>query len=338
MSEVKEDQEQVTERAPEVTQSAGAVSTEVKQTAMASAAPADTTGGFLSVIQSVVENPNMNPDVIHRLIDAQERVMGKNAEISFNQAMSRLQPQLPRIEKRGKIDFVSKKDNTRQTTPYAKYEDIDAAIRPLLAGEGFSLSFNTEFGDHGVTAYGTLAHREGHHRTASIRLPLDTSGSKNNIQAMGSTISYAKRYLVGMLLNIVTVDEDDDGVMGGLDPIDDTQRAEIEALIKRTDTETAKFCEAMGFDDIETMHKRDYKKAVNALKAKEAQLKKQPNNAPRSPGAAQGGDRQHVQEPVGPPPCATCGGKGTASWKEVDADTGEVSEGVGPCPDCKDRI
>ncbi len=42
-------------------------------------------------------------------------------------------------------------------------------------------------------------------------LPLDTSGSKNNIQGMGSSLTYGKRYLVTAMLNIVTEGEDKDG-------------------------------------------------------------------------------------------------------------------------------
>jgi len=40
---------------------------------------------------------------------------------------------------------------------------------------------------------------------------VDTSGSKNGVQAVASSVSYGKRYTAGLLLNITTTGEDDDG-------------------------------------------------------------------------------------------------------------------------------
>ena len=43
-------------------------------------------------------------------------------------------------------------------------------------------------------------------------LPLDTSGSKNGVQAVGSTVSYGKRYAICALLNISTGDDTDGNI------------------------------------------------------------------------------------------------------------------------------
>ncbi|WP_122221652.1 phosphoadenosine phosphosulfate reductase family protein [Pseudomonas syringae group genomosp. 3] len=45
----------------------------------------------------------------------------------------------------------------------------------------------------------------------SIVLPVDATGSKNGVQAVASSVSYGKRYTAGLLLNITTTGEDDDG-------------------------------------------------------------------------------------------------------------------------------
>lgn len=341
--QIVQDAEEIIEQQPEPARSE--VSTEVKSSAPVAVAASNTVNGFLQVIQSVVENPNMNPEVIHRLIDAQERVLNKNAEMAFHAAMARLQPRLPRIEKKGKIDFTSKKTGEQQVTPYARYEDIDQAIRPLLSEEGFSLSFNTEWGNDGVMASGTLAHREGHHQQASIRLPLDTSGSKNNIQAMGSTISYARRYLTKMLLNIVEVGEDDDGATS--EPLLEEQLQEINELLERTGTEATKFCDALGLPELEKIQQKDFTRALNALKSKEA-LQKKKKAETESGTNDQPGGRVSEDQPRGqtarssngsdvagrdgvtaapPGSCSACGGKGVI----------EDAEGKGPCAACNGR-
>ena len=161
---------------------------------------------ILSVIARAAADPSVDVTKMQALLDMQLRIMERTAEAQFNAAMSRLQPKLPRIVREGKASYGQGKGGYA----YARYEDIDHQIRPLLNAEGFALSFDSVWGEKLCTIIGKLSHAGGHSTAASIPLPLDTSGGKNGIQGMGSTLSYGKRYCVGMLLNIVTVGEDDD--------------------------------------------------------------------------------------------------------------------------------
>jgi len=214
---------------------------------------------LVSIISIMAQNPaTMNPDVVNKMLDAQERIMAKQGEIEFNQAMARLQPKLPAIFKASKA----------HTSAYAKYEDIDKIIRPLYSAEGFSLSFNSKHNGQTVTYYGTISHSAGHSKTAEMVLPADTSGSKNAIQAIGSTVSYARRYLVSMLLNIVFTDEDDDGHAGGAVYVDAAELAEIRSWIERTGSDEKKFCGFMKVERLDDILSKDYNRAITALKAK----------------------------------------------------------------------
>jgi hypothetical protein len=179
---------------------------------------------LLDIIAAVATNPNVDIDRIRELVALKERTEAREAEKAFNAAMARLQPRLPVIEKRGRVAFKETKYS------FARYEDIDDAIRPLLCAEGFSLSFDSTLNDKGQVVYtGTLAHAAGHSKHAGMILPADTSGAKNGIQAIGSTVSYAKRYLVGMLLNIITREVDDDG--NTAEPITNAQALDIRTML-----------------------------------------------------------------------------------------------------------
>ena len=233
--------------------------------------------GFLAIIERAAMNPDIDVEKLERMMAMQERIMAKNAEMSFNQAMSRLAQKMPRIVKGGTVGYKEDKNNKSSATVeafrFARYEDIDAVVRPLLVEEGFSLSFNTEQRDGGgCIMHGTLSHVDGHSRTASIPLALDTSGGKNNIQAMGSTTSYGRRYTMCMLLNIVTVGEDDDG-KGDDDLLDNEKAVEIDLLIAEVKADKAKFLKFMGVDDVRHVKAADYQKAINALKAKQKTAK-----------------------------------------------------------------
>lgn len=161
------------------------------------------TGNFLAVIEKAAMNPDIDVDKMSKLLDMQERIMNKNAEIAFNRAMADLQPKMPYIPKKAKI--MNKNGGVQSF--YAKYEEIDRLVRPLYTASGFSVDYNSG----GNKYFCTVSHVEGHKKTFEMELPADKTGSKNDIQAMSSTVSYAKRILLCMAFNIVTMDEDDDG-------------------------------------------------------------------------------------------------------------------------------
>lgn len=218
-------------------------------------------GSFIAAIERAALNPEIDPQKMQQLLDVQERILNKQAESAFTQALAALQAELPVITRTGEIKVRGQVQST-----YAKYEDIDKALRPLLVKHGFSLSFNAEYGEQQVTIKGKLAHTDGHFQTAEICLPFDTSGNKNNVQSVGSTLSYGKRYVVGMLINLVTQGEDDDGQMA--DTIDEEEIANLQALIDEVGANKQKFLDYFKVSCLENIPAKDYQKAVKMLEAK----------------------------------------------------------------------
>lgn len=162
----------------------------------------------VSMFERLCRDPSVDVEKLQRLMDMQERVIKRNAEASFNAALAQLQADLPMIEERGGIKDRSGNVQSR----YALWEDVNKAILPCLRTHGFSLTFRQEQKDGGICVTGVLSHKEGHSERTSITLPTDTSGSKNAVQAVGSSVSYGKRYTAGMLLNLTSgdIEQDDD--------------------------------------------------------------------------------------------------------------------------------
>lgn len=236
--------------------------------------PQQQTVDFLRVISDAARDPNVNVEKMHGLLDVQERMMNKQAEIEFNAAFAEMQSEIPRITKDGSIKISGKVQST-----YATYDQIDASIRPLLVKYGFGLRFNSEIVPDGksVIITGTLSHRSGHSITDRIPLGFETSGSKNNVQAVGSTISYGKRYLVSMLLNLVFEGEDDDGQKAGYKPITAQQAQILKDLIRETGTDTKKLLATMvsGANSIDEIADRDFERVRNSLVAKKNKVTEQ---------------------------------------------------------------
>lgn len=201
-------------------------------------AVADYSGGLLDVIARAARDPSVDIDKMERLIAMQERVQDRQAVVAFNSALADLQPGLPVIGERGGI----KDRNGNIQSTYALWEDVNEAIRPLLAEHGFALRFKVERKEDQISVTGILSHREGHSEETTLTLPTDGSGSKNAVQAVGSSTSYGKRYTAFALLNITSTGEDDDGRKGGEEhSISVKQYDDLQKLIISTQSDTGKF-------------------------------------------------------------------------------------------------
>lgn len=236
-------------------------------TVMADTAPAvSQAAAIISVIERAATNPNVDIDKMERLLEMQERIMQRDARAAFASALAEMSPNLPAIVERGGI----KDRNGNVQSTYALWEDINDAIKPVLAKHGFALSFRTGRDEGQISVTGVLSHREGHSEETTITLPHDSSGSKNAVQAVGSSTSYGKRYTAGLLLNLTSRGEDDDGNAGGSGPvITDDQADTIRKLIDTTGTKINAFLEYIDAPSVADIPAAKFQAAMKALLAKQ---------------------------------------------------------------------
>lgn len=232
---------------------------------------ADQTGSILRIIADAAQNPSVDVTKMQALLDMQERILAKQAEASFNHALARLTSTMPRVKKNGRVDLGKGAGGY----DFAKWEDMDTVIRPLMRQEGFTLSFDMEHREGGgAVVVGTLLHQDGHSRSARIPLPADGGAGRNNLQAMGSTLSYGKRYCAEMLLNIVREGADDDGDKGGAEYITTAQAKEIRSALKALGADEEQFCKFMRAPSVQDIRSGDFTKAMNAIASKRRQMEK----------------------------------------------------------------
>lgn len=93
---------------------------------------------------------------------------------------------------------------------YADIEAILAAVRPALNAQGIFLCQRVINGPDRVSCETVLLHVSGEELAGgAVSIPLPR-GSKNEAQALGSAITYARRYSLSATLGI-SADDDDDG-------------------------------------------------------------------------------------------------------------------------------
>jgi hypothetical protein len=185
--------------------------------AITKSAPGEVTdygSGLLDVIARAARDPNVDIDKMERLLAMQERVQERMAKQAFTEAKIAMRPELPEVTMKGHI-VIRDKNNANiiiQDTPFARFEDIHDAVVPIITQHGFDLAFRNGLAPDGKVRVTTiLSHVGGHTEETVFDLPHDSSGSKNSVQAVGSSTSYGKRYGVLSALNIKVSGEDDDG-------------------------------------------------------------------------------------------------------------------------------
>ena len=265
--------------------------------------PINTGSQIIDAIIKAAADPKMNIAKFERLVAMKEHMEEREAKINYDNALAELQAELPEVDRHGRL-VIRRKDpatgartgDIEQSTAYPKWEDVMSVLRPLLRKHLFSLSFRTGLSADGrITVTGVLA-RSGHREETTITLQHDSTGSKNPVQAVGSTNSYGKRYTAFLLLNIVSRGEDDDGAgirSRTVELISEEQLAELLQLAGEAQADLERFCAMLKVESLSDIPALRFVEAkAQLLRKKKAQEKKVAEAASDFPG-----DRPMKTEP-----------------------------------------
>jgi hypothetical protein len=151
--------------------------------------------------------------VLEKLMGLQERYEHNKARKAFDAAISAFKLDAPQIVKDQLVDFTTNRGRTRYR--HADLAAIAAAIDKPLAKVGLSYRWRTlSTSPTEVTVICIVSHRDGYSEENSLSSGPETSGNKNNIQALGSACTYLERYTLMAALGL-TASEDDDGQAAG---------------------------------------------------------------------------------------------------------------------------
>jgi hypothetical protein len=181
--------------------------------AVATIAPDEPRDPFFALVERAATDPAFDPDKIDKLLVMWERTKQSAAEAEFNTAMAAAQSEMDPVRKDS--------SNPETHSKYASYAALDRAVRPTYTRHGFCLSFNTEdIPTAEEVRVVCFVSRGAYTRRYQIEVPVDGKGMKGNVNmsrthAMGSGITYGRRYLLAMIFNLATTDKDDDGHAAG---------------------------------------------------------------------------------------------------------------------------
>ena len=158
---------------------------------------------IMQMMETAVERGNI--EVVTKLMDLQERAEAAQARREFDAAFAAVKAKVGIIRKTGKANYGL----------YADLADIARALDPAIAEHGLSYRFRSQRIGNELLMTCVVCHRAGHFEENSLPSPLDMSGSKNPVQAVGSTSTYLQRYTLiqafGLAASVNGDIHDDDG-------------------------------------------------------------------------------------------------------------------------------
>jgi len=224
------------------------------------------TPGVPSKLIELALNKGADLDKVEKVLALQERWQANEAKKVYNDAMVNVHKDMPVVAK------SLKNDQTR--SKYASLDDIICKTKEVYTAQGFSISFyegETPLAEH-IRICADVIHRLGHKETYHFDVPLDGKGIKGNanmtaIHAKASSTSYARRYLMCMIWNIPTGD-DNDGQTASVEQIDNKEMSQVMDFIDEKGVDIKKFCDAFGINEVCELPKSKFTQAINTLKAR----------------------------------------------------------------------
>lgn len=197
-------------------------------------------------------------EVLEKLMGLQERWEANQARKAFDSAVSAA---------KAEIKPVSRNRKGHNSKLYADFSAVAGAVDPILAKHGLGYRFRSEQGER-ITVTCVLFHRDGHSEATTLTGPADTTGNKNAIQAIGSTLTYLQRYSLVQMLGLAASDDDDGKAGGAGEKITEAQALELIDLCEAVGAERPKFLKYLKIETLDDLPVARFAEAKAALEAK----------------------------------------------------------------------
>lgn len=213
----------------------------------------------MEMLQRAVEN-GATIETLDKLMGLQERWEKGQARKAFDAAISAAKADIP---------VVIRNRTGHNNKTYADFAAIARTVDPILGQHGLAYRFRTQQ-DERIKVTCILSHRDGHYEETTLASPPDTSGNKNAIQAIGSTLTYLQRYTLTQALGLAAADDDDGASVGNGGHITAEQAQWLDTMIEEVGADKAKFLSFLKIENLSELPASMYDAATRALEQKRA--------------------------------------------------------------------
>jgi hypothetical protein len=202
-----------------------------------------------------------NIDVLEKLMSLQERWEKNQGRKAFDEAMASAKAEITPIIKNRTVSHGIGKASYQ----HEDLAQIARAIDPILSKHGLSYRFRTDTQGNAVAVTCIISHRDGHSEANSLSAAPDASGSKNSVQAIGSTLTYLQRYALKAALGLASSNDDDARVAEPKQTIDAEQAQNLRDKLTAAKASEAKFLKWARVERIEDIRSDYYDSCNDAI-------------------------------------------------------------------------
>ena len=230
--------------------------------------PISESRAVLATIERLALDPTVSVEKMDHILQMQERILDRRARMAFAEAISDAKAEMPAIIKNKQVSYESKDSNKPATSYWHEdFAEIAKTVDPILGKFGLSYRFRT-VGKPGepITVTCIIAHREGHQEETTLTAPHDASGSKNPIQAIGSSVTYLQRYTLKAALGLAASRDDDaQSISNAMDMANDMQIAALTAIATKADRAMSAVLEWAKVDSVDKLTASKCEEAIAIL-------------------------------------------------------------------------
>lgn len=214
-------------------------------------------GGAITPMEMLANalDKGAEPETLEKLMALNERWEASQSRKAFDEAIAAAKAEMPPILRSASGHNAKK---------YADFAAIASVVDPIISKHGLSYRFRTKQDDR-IHVTCILSHRAGHNEETTLAGPADTTGNKNAIQAIGSTLTYLQRYSLVQALGLAAAHDDDGRAAGGEEKITEAQ---VTALVDALEAKGAdrkkflKWAKVERFEDIAAVY---YESCLNTI-------------------------------------------------------------------------
>ncbi len=168
-------------------------------------------------------------DKLEALLKVQMQWEANEAKKAYVVAMAAFKESPPEILKDKTVGYSTTKGTTNYK--HASLYNVTTKINTELSKHGLTAAWVTSQDNGGVKVTCKITHTQGHNEETCLSAPPDQTGSKNAIQAIGSTVTYLQRYTLLALTGLATCGQDDDGKGAGQQAGKPTKKEEQQKIV-----------------------------------------------------------------------------------------------------------
>lgn len=214
----------------------------------------------MAMLQVAVEQ-GQDLERIEKLMQMEREWKADRAREAFYEAKSEF--------KKADLSVIKDKLNKQYGSRYSSIGNFVSTVNAAMAPYGLNASWDFEQGDT-ISVTCILTHTMGHSERVTLCGPPDTSGSKNSLQQIKSTITYLEIATYQAVTGVVAQDAnlDDDGNAAG-EPkpvVDEKQVKELKKLLKDAGRDIDAFLQYCEVEKIEECTVENFEYIVPKLK------------------------------------------------------------------------